>query len=76
MGENQCSPIIKFTFLKLDGFGRKVYKGKQEDKPFKGIYKMVNGLIHYCSKDGEPEAPTAYNYVIIDDYKGTDHTSN
>lgn len=76
MDETQQSPIIEFTFLKLDGFSRKVYTGKQGSLPFKGVYKMVNGVIHYCSKDGEPEAPTAYNYVIIKDHEGTDHTSN
>jgi hypothetical protein len=75
MEENQCSPIIEFTFDHLDDFGRKVYKCKN-GAPFKGIYKMVNGMIHYCTKDGEPDTPTAYSYVIIKDYEGTDHTSN
>jgi hypothetical protein len=76
MGENQCGPIIEFTFDHLDDFGRKVYKGKCEGFSFTDIYKMVNGIIHYCTKDGEPSAPTAYNYVIIKDYEGVDHTSN
>jgi hypothetical protein len=73
--ENQCSLIVKFTFFKLDEFNRKTYKCKN-GVPFKGIYKMVNGVIHYCTKDGEPVAPTEWNYEIIKDYKGADHTSN
>lgn len=75
MEENQ-RPLVEFTFSKLDGFSRKVYIGLYNGGSIKGIYKMVNGVIHYCSKDGEPEAPTSYNYVIIKDYKGTDHASN
>lgn len=63
------SPIVEFTFTSIDDFGRKVYKGK-DPLPLAGIYKMVNGVIHYCTKDGEPEAPTAYKYIIVKDYDG------
>jgi len=67
--------IIEMEYQYENDFGRKIYYAPKNSIHYKYTnneiikYAFVNGKLYYTSRDGEPESPVMFVY-IIDGIKG------